>query len=107
MLSSLQPEPTAYTAFLPLLLISLALLFWSVFQTVQLVSESKAMKEAIGNQETLMQNATKLRASLDAIAGQTKKLAEQGNPNAQLLVDELKKRGITINADAGQAKSTP
>ena len=41
-------------------------------------------------------NAGKLRASLDG-------LADRGNPNAALLVTELKKRGITINPQAGAA----
>jgi hypothetical protein len=42
-------------------------------------------------------NAGKLRASLDALAADTQRLADTGNANAALLVAELKKRGITIN----------
>jgi hypothetical protein len=45
-------------------------------------------------------NAGKLRASLDALAVDTQRLAEAGNPSAKLLVDELRKRGITINPAA-------
>ena len=92
-----------FTAFLPLLLIALAFFFWCGFQMLQLASESRALNAAIKNQEQTFQNATKLRQSLDAIAGQTKKLADEGNPNAQLLVDDLKRRGITINASAANA----
>ncbi len=44
--------------------------------------------------------------SLDAIAAQTQRLAEQGNPNAMALVDELRKRGVTINTSTGAA-ATP
>ena len=48
-----------------------------------------------------MDNAGKLRTSLDGLAADTQRLADRGNPTAALLVTELKKRGITINPQAG------
>src|SRR3981081_1540124 len=96
-LRSSPPPEERYSSFLPLLLLILALLFWAGFQTFQLVNENGMLKDAVKAADPLMQNATKLPNSLDAIASETKKLADEGNPNAQLLVDELKKRGITIN----------
>ena len=86
-----------------MLLIALAFFFWIGFQTLQLANESRALNAAIQGQEQTLQSATKLCQSLDAIARETRKLADQGNPNAQLLVDELKRRGITINAKAANA----
>lgn len=94
---------TSFTPFLPLLLLAAALLFWSGFQTVQLINENNVLTAAMSGQETLLQNAGKMRQSLDAIATQTQKLADQGNPNAQLLVAELKRRGITIKANSATA----
>ncbi len=54
-------------------------------------------------QQQTVDNAGKLRTSLDGLAADTQRLADRGNPNAALLVTELKKRGITINPQAGAA----
>ena len=40
-----------------------------------------------------------MRTQLDSIASRTAQLAEKGNQNAQKLVDQLKKAGVTINID--------
>ena len=50
-----------------------------------------------------MENAKKLREGLDTLAKQTQLLANKGNTSAKLIVDELKKRGITINPDSAPA----
>lgn len=92
-----------YGVFWPALLAILAFLAWTGFQTVQLVFELRALTVNQEQQEPLMQNSAKLRQSLDAIAAQTQRLAEQGNPNAKVLVDELRKRGVTINPNASAA----
>lgn len=84
--------------FWPVAVATTAFLAWTSFQTVQLVTEAGALSANHAQQEALVQNATKLRQSLDAIAAQTQRLADQGNPNARGLVDELRKRGVTINA---------
>ena len=34
------------------------------------------------------------------ISSRTAKLDSEGNPNAHVIVEELKKRGVTINPDA-------
>ena len=93
--------------FLPLVLLAAAWLAWTAFQTVQLVVESSSLDAAHGQQESLVQNATKLRQSLDSIAAQTQRLADLGNPNAKSLVEELRKRGVTINAAGGTTASAP
>ena len=74
---------------------------------MQLVAERTAQHKAIGDQEQVVQNATKMRAQLDALAAETQRLADQGNPNAKLLVEELRKRGITINPNAPKPASSP
>jgi type II secretory pathway pseudopilin PulG len=80
-----------------LLLATLALLGWLSFQTTQLVKEREALQAAYASQQQTVDNSAKLRASLDAIAADTQRLADSGNANAKILVDELRKRGITIS----------
>ena len=87
-------------AFVPLLLISLAFLAWSAFQTVMLVREYDAFLKVRANQEPQMQAATKLRQTLQGLARDTSKLAEDGNAGARLVIDHLRKRGVTFNTPA-------
>lgn len=85
------------SAFLPLLLGLLALAVWLGLQVWQLATDRESLQAAHAAQQPTVDNAAKLRTSLDALAADTQRLADAGNPNAKLLVDELKKRGVTIN----------
>jgi len=99
-MDEMQPSATSTrSAFWPLLIIGVAMAAWSGFQTYQLVQEHAALKALHTNQEALVQNAVKLRAQLDGIAGDTQRLANAGNANAQVIVNELRRRGVTINPD--------
>lgn len=95
------------SAFVPTLLGLLALAGTLGFQAWQLASDRTALKAAHAGQQQTVDSAGKLRASLDALAADTQRLADTGNANAALLVAELKKRGITINAAAPAAVQTP
>ena len=96
------------SAFLPVLVLALAFAGWAAFQTVMLVREADALSKLRTNQEQQMQNAGKLRQELDSVARDTAKLAENGNAGAQLIVDELRKRGVTINPQAApNPQATP
>ena len=70
------------------------------FQTFQLVRERNALQGVWANQEPTIQQATKVRTQLDAISTRVLELAQQGNPGATTIVEELAKRGITINPSA-------
>jgi hypothetical protein len=94
---------TGRSAFLPLLIIALASASWGAFQAYQLVQEHEALKKLQVNQESMVQNAVRMRAQLDGIAGDTQKLANSGNANAQAIVQELARRGVTINPDGPSA----
>ena len=83
--------------FLPMLLLALAVAGWSCFQAVQLLKERDNMRATIAAQEKSVQDSKKLRDSLDTVARETAQLADGGNQNAKLIVDELRKRGVTIN----------
>ena len=97
------PVLRAHSAFVPLLLLGLAVLAVLGWQTWSLSSERGALNTAFEAQQQTVDNAGKLRASLDGLAADTQRLADRGNPNAAQLVTELKKRGITIDPHAGAA----
>jgi hypothetical protein len=91
---------TRRAPFVPLLMISLAVLAWAVFQSVMLVRDYNSFLKVRASQEPQMQAATKLRQTLQGIARDTAKLAEGGNAGAKLIVDQLRKRGVNINPPA-------
>lgn len=95
---------TTFTApkgpFVALLLLSVAFAAWVVFQSVQLLSERNTLEALRTAQAQSLSQSQKLRGELDSIASNTQRLAESGNASARLIVDELRKRGITINPDA-------
>lgn len=85
------------TAFLPLLLIGLAVLGWTVFQTVELVGEHHSLSGLRAAQQRQVMQSARLRAALNTLASDTQHLADQGDAGAQVIVSQLKKRGITIH----------
>lgn len=93
-----------YGIVLPILLGLLTLVLWFGFQTSQLLKERDNLDALSANQQAIYGNAQKLRAQLDALAAGTARLAQQGNPNAQQVVNALNAKGITINPDAAPAK---
>jgi len=91
--------------FVPVLIVAAAFVLWTGFQTVELMREHNALTATHDAQRQPLADAAKLRTSLDAVASATRHLADEGNPDAKLIVDELRKRGITINPD--QASPSP
>ncbi len=91
------------TAFVPVLLGTLALMLGLGWQSYLLMADRDALQAAHGGQQQTVDNAGKLRTSLDTLAADTQRLADGGNASAALLVTELRKRGITINTKAGTA----
>lgn len=75
---------------------------WSGFQFRQLQLEKATLTTLRTNQQELVQQAEKVRSTLDRLALETQKLADAGNPSARIVVDELRKRGVTINQPAPQ-----
>jgi hypothetical protein len=91
--------------FLPLTIVCTALWLWLAFQAWQLLNERQALQAVHASQQQGLEGASKLRTSLDALAADTQKLADAGNASARLLVEELKKRGVTINPAAAATGS--
>ncbi len=84
---------------IPLALIVLAFFIMAAFQTMQLYREYVRLGETRTAQEATMQEATKLRQQLESLASKTAHLAEAGNANAKVIIDELKRQGITVKAN--------
>jgi hypothetical protein len=94
------PPQAGVSPFLPLLVFFLAWLGWAGFQAYQLRAESKTLAALKASQEAPLQQAQQVRQRLDALATETQKLADAGNPNARTVIDELRKRGITVKPPA-------
>jgi len=82
--------------FIPLALLIFTLLGQSVFQRSQLTAEHAALDGQYRQQAQPLDEAQKLRAQLESLAGATATLAEQGNQNAVRLRDYLQQQGVTI-----------
>ncbi len=93
-----------YGLFLPLALLSVALVGWFAFQAIQLRNERSVLKQVRTSQEAQVQQSVKARSALESLASDTARLAEQGNVNAKLMVEELRKRNITIKPNAKPTK---
>lgn len=105
-MTTIEPESRAEHSRSPwpaLALLAIAVGTWLGFQTVQLLRERGVLQTARAAQEPTIEQAQKLRAQLDSIAKKTLELAQQGNSSAALIVEELARRGVTINPSS----STP
>jgi hypothetical protein len=89
-----------YGAFLPLLLALATLLLWFGFQSHQLIKDLDNLRNLKSSQDAIYANAQKMRTQLEAIAADTARLAQAGNPHATQVVNALRARGITINPAA-------
>jgi hypothetical protein len=98
--------PAGHNAFVPLLLSTLALLVFFSFQAAQAYGQRQALLATHVAQQQTVDNAGRLRANLDALAADTQRMADAGNPNAGALVAELRRRGITINTAAAVVPAT-
>jgi len=85
--------------FIPLLLLALVVTGWFAFETTQLLRERESLRTTRAAQEKNVLESTKLRRTVESITRGTLELANNGNAGARLIVDELKRRGITINAN--------
>lgn len=99
------PPPAPRTAFLPLLLGLLALTAWLGHHAWLLDQDRQQLQAAQTNLQPTVEKAAGLRQSLDRLAADTQRLADAGNSNARALVDELRKRGITINPGTAASAS--
>jgi hypothetical protein len=80
-----------------------AMLASAGFQAFQLGRERSNLQRIRDNQENAIRQAQRIRGQLDSVARRTLELAQQGNPGAATIVEQLARRGITINPNAAPA----
>ncbi len=84
---------------------ALALSGWFGAQLWAAHQQRLNLRAAHAAQQQTVDNAGKLRQSLDALAADTQRMADGGNANAALLVTELSQRGITISVPGAPSTS--
>ncbi|MEO5734590.1 MAG: hypothetical protein ABIN96_13050 [Rubrivivax sp.] len=94
---------SGHSAFTPLLLGLLALCGLLGQQSFTAYQDRQGLLAAQAGQQTSVDSAAKLRASLDTLAADTQRLATAGNAGAAALVAQLRQRGITIDPNAAAA----
>jgi TolA-binding protein len=82
---------------LPVVLVVVSLFVLMAFQTGQAIHERGALADLRRSQEPTVQEATKLRQQLEALAGRTAQLAAEGNEGAKTVVDQMKRQGVTLS----------
>ena len=87
--------------FYPLLVMVLTLLTWSCFQAYQLKTEGDNLQTARFALVQRLQAQQRVQTQLDSLARGVQGLADNGNAGAALLVEQLRRRGVTINAQNG------
>lgn len=92
--------------FAPVLLLALSLLAMAGFQTWQLLQQQGNLQTVRANQETAVEESRRIRAQLQSLTQGTADLAAAGNQNAQRIVDELARQGVTLTASEAPP-STP
>ena len=101
---SRQERPSPWLA---VTFVTLAVVAWFAFQTYQLVRERNSLQAVKAAQDPTIEQAQKLRAQLDAISSKTLELAQQGNAGAALIVEQLARRGVTINPNPATGPQAP
>jgi hypothetical protein len=100
-LDEAEGEPTPPRAAInpwPLLaVLVVVLLSWFGYQAWHLQREYGSLLQIRANSEAPLDQARKRRAQLESIMRRTFELAQKGNPGATLILQELARRGVTIN----------
>ncbi len=93
--------------FLPALLLALAVTGWFAFQTVQLTQERIVLTAGLADQEPQIEQSEKLREALQKLATGLAGVARQGNANATIVVEQLRRNGVTIDEEVPAETTTP
>ncbi len=88
----------APTVFIPLLLVMITLAVQAFTARAGYSHQLNLLVTQQRQQDPVVEQARTLRQQLESIAGATAALAEQGNPNAIIIRDQLKSQGVSIQA---------
>ena len=101
------PEQARSNPWTAVALLTIAVVAWLSFQTVQQIRERTALQNVRTAQEAALERAQKIRTQFDTITKKTLELAQQGNAGAALIVDELARRGVTITPSSSAGPLPP
>lgn len=83
----------------PVSLLAFVVFIMMAFQTMQILRDREALHNAKLQQEKPIEEAQRVQAQLNALAGGTLQLAQKGDKDAQAIIDRMKQLGITVQAN--------
>lgn len=92
------PAAENHNPFLSVLPLAIAVLGRALFQATKLVIEQNNLEAAIEQQTLQMEQSARVRTALESLTTRTAQLTQSGNANATLIVEELRRRGITVKS---------
>lgn len=91
---------------LPVGLLALVVFISIAFQTTQVFRDRSMLHQIKAQQDKPLEEARRVNVQLTALAQGTLKLAQQGDKNAQGIIDRLKKAGVNIEPPKADAAAT-
>lgn len=83
---------------LPVIFVVVAFFVLMAFETGYAIHDRQALADQMRSQESVVQEAMKLRQQLEALAGKTARLAAEGDEGAKTVVDQMKRQGVNLAA---------
>jgi hypothetical protein len=92
---------------IPVALLAIGFLTAIGFQTMQLMRDRGNLANVYAGQQNAVEQTLRLRNSVDAFAGETATLAQQGDGPAKQVVETLRSQNITIRPPAAAPANSP
>lgn len=89
----------------PITLIGLVVFISVAFQATQVFRDRETLHQIKTQQDKPLEDTRRLQAQLTALAQGTLKLAQEGDKNAQAIIDRLKKAGVTVTPPKADDKT--
>ena len=89
---------------LPVFLLSIAVVGFLLFQTYSIVADRIALDTAYEQQEKPLEEVTKVKEQVSALIRGIVDLSQKGNKSATIIIDDMKKAGVTFQEDQEPAE---
>ena len=108
-MSDSEPSQAANGLSLAVLILAMAMLVMVGFQTFMLIRTGENLRTVRAAQEQPIQDGTKIRQRLETLAARTATLAQDGDANAQNIVETMRRQGVNLTPGSkdGPAKAAP
>ena len=90
-----------------MMILAAAFFLTVAFQTFELVREHANIERALDGQQTPLEQALRVRQETEQMAGDTAALADKGDANAKLVVDEMRRQGVALREPPVQPTPAP